>query len=47
MHASNHCGGTIPSLNELLNKIVRGVHKISDRLYKLELSLGQNCTEDQ
>ena len=34
MHASNHYDGTIPSLKDLLNKILRGVHKISDRLYK-------------
>ena len=34
MHASNHCDGTIPSLNDLLNKIIRGVRKISARLYK-------------
>ena len=34
MHASNHCDSIIPSLKDLLNTFFRGVHKISDRLYK-------------
>ena len=34
MHASIHCIGTIPSHNDLVNKIFNGVDRMSARLDK-------------
>ena len=34
MHDSTHCIGTIPSYNDLLNKIFNGVDRMSARLDK-------------